>query len=94
MAPAATSRSISARLVPSSSSTSTVCSPSRGAARRSGDRPMLAGRSPEDIEALYRKREPFYRQAHLTVDTTALGVDQVVAKVMAAQRGAHADAVR
>jgi hypothetical protein len=55
---------------------------------------MLAGRSPEDIAALYRQREPFYRQAHLAVDTTALGVDQVVMKMMAALRGDHADAVR
>jgi shikimate kinase len=53
-------------------------------ARRSGHRPMLAGRSAEETEALYRMREPFYRQAHVTVDTTALGVDQVVAHVMAA----------
>jgi shikimate kinase len=58
-------------------------------ARRTGNRPMLAGRSAEETEALYRRREPFYRQAHLTVDTTALGVDQVVAHVLAALRGDH-----
>jgi shikimate kinase len=64
-------------------------------ARRGGDRPMLAGRSPEDVETLYRQREPFYRQAHLAVDTTALGVDQVVARVMAALRQAQGlDALR
>lgn len=56
-------------------------------ARRSGNRPMLAGRTGEEIEALYRQREPFYRQAHLTVDTTGLGVDQVVGRVLTALRG-------
>jgi shikimate kinase len=50
----------------------------RGAA---ADRPMLAGRSRADAEALYRLREPFYRQADITVDTTALGPDQVAARV-------------
>lgn len=55
-------------------------------ARRTGGRPMLQGRSPEEIEALYRAREPFYRQAHLVVDTAGLGVDQVVRRVLAALR--------
>jgi shikimate kinase len=59
-------------------------------ARRSGDRPMLAGRSAADVEALYREREPYYRAAHLTVDTTGLGVDQVVARVLRALRPADA----
>ncbi|MGH7313995.1 MAG: shikimate kinase, partial [Candidatus Rokuibacteriota bacterium] len=44
-------------------------------AGRGGQRPMLAGRAPEDIEALYRAREPYYAQAHLSVDTTGLGPD-------------------
>jgi shikimate kinase len=61
-------------------------------ARRSGERPMLAGRAPEDVEALYRAREPYYAQAHLSVDTTGLGPDQVVARVLAALR--EADAAR
>jgi len=47
-----------------------------------GDRPMLAGRSREDAEALYRSREPYYRQADLTVDTTRLGPDQVATRVL------------
>jgi shikimate kinase len=47
-----------------------------------GDRPMLAGRSREDAEALYRSREPYYRQADLMVDTTRLGPDQVAARVL------------
>jgi len=55
-------------------------------ATRSGDRPMLAGRSPVEIEELYRRRELFYRQAHVTVDTTGIGPDEVVARVMAALR--------
>ena len=55
-------------------------------ARRTGGRPMLQGRSPEEIEAIYRDREPFYRQAHVVVDTAGLGVDQVVRRVLAALR--------
>jgi shikimate kinase len=55
-------------------------------ARRAGDRPMLAGRTPEEIEALYRQREPYYRQAHIAVATSGLGVDQVVARIVAALR--------
>jgi shikimate kinase len=58
-------------------------------AGRLGGRPML-DRSPADIEALYRSREPYYAQAHVTVDTAGLGVDQVVARVLAALRESHA----
>ncbi|HSE06025.1 MAG TPA: shikimate kinase [Methylomirabilota bacterium] len=53
-------------------------------ARRSGERPMLAGRRRDEIEALYRAREPYYRQADLTVDTTGSNPDQVVAKLLLA----------
>ena len=56
-------------------------------AARRGGRPMLDGRPFEEIEQLYRRREPFYRQADVTVDTSGLGPDQVVAKVLAALRG-------
>lgn len=59
-------------------------------ARRSGGRPMLAGRTEADLDALYRARQPFYRQAHVTVETGGLGPDQVVARVLAALREAHA----
>jgi len=59
-------------------------------ARRSGDRPMLAGRSAEELEALYRAREPYYQRAHIMVDTSGLGPDQIVARVLAALRGIHA----
>ena len=45
------------------------------------ERPMLASRSRAEVEALYRAREPYYRQADITVDTTALGPDQVAARV-------------
>ena len=55
-------------------------------ARRGGDRPMLTGRSPADVEALYRQRTAFYRQAHLTIDTTGLGIDEVVSRVLRALR--------
>jgi shikimate kinase len=55
-------------------------------ATRAGARPMLNGRSPEELEALYRTREPYYARAHLTIDTAGLGLDQVVARIMAALR--------
>jgi shikimate kinase len=55
-------------------------------AGRRGGRPMLDGRPYEQVEALYRAREPYYRQADVTVDTSGLGPDQVVAKVIAALR--------
>ena len=58
-------------------------------AQRIGGRPMLE-RSAADIEALYRAREPYYARAHLTVDTTGLGVDRVVSRVLAALRDTHA----
>ncbi|HEU4440183.1 MAG TPA: shikimate kinase [Methylomirabilota bacterium] len=53
-------------------------------ARRAGERPMLAGRARDDVAALYRAREPYYRQADVTVDTTDVGPDQVVARVLQA----------
>ena len=49
-----------------------------------GERPMLAGRSREDVEALYQSRMPFYAQADFAVDTTALGPDQVAAEILTA----------
>ena len=52
-----------------------------------------SGRTPEEIEALYRAREPYYAQAHLTVDTAGLGIDQVVARILAALRERHAERV-
>lgn len=58
-------------------------------AGRIGGRPML-DRAPADIEALYRSREPYYAQAHLTVETGGLGVDQVVSRVLTALRESHA----
>jgi shikimate kinase len=59
-------------------------------AARIGDRPMLAGRTRAEIEELYRSRRPYYGRAHLTIDTTGLGADQVVARVLSALRQAHA----
>jgi shikimate kinase len=58
-------------------------------ARRAGARPMLDGRTPAELEALYRGREPYYARAHLTVNTDALGVDQVVGRLLAALRNTH-----
>jgi len=46
-----------------------------------GHRPMLASRTPEEVEALYRTRLPYYRQADVTVETAGLGPDQVAARV-------------
>jgi shikimate kinase len=51
-------------------------------ARRSGTRPMLHERSREEVEALYHKREPYYREAHLTIDVGGLSLDQVVARII------------
>jgi len=59
-------------------------------AGRSGDRPMLAGRGAEELRALYRAREPYYRRAHIVIDTSGLGPEQVVARVLIALRGTHA----
>ena len=53
-------------------------------ALRGGDRPMLSGKTREQAEALYEARKPFYAKADLAVDTTALNVDQVAARVAAA----------
>jgi shikimate kinase len=51
-----------------------------------GERPMLAGRTREDAQALYQSRVPFYAQADFAVDTTARGPDQVVAEILATLR--------
>ena len=55
-------------------------------ALRGGERPMLAGRTRDDVRALYRSREPFYARAAFTVDTTSLGPDQVAARIAAVLR--------
>ena len=54
-----------------------------------GNRPMLDGRSIAEIEELYRVRQPYYRRAHIAIDTTGLGADQVAVRVLAALREAH-----
>jgi shikimate kinase len=59
-------------------------------ARRGGQRPMLDNRAAAEIEALYRAREPYYAQAHLTVDTVGQTVDQVVHRIVSALRESHA----
>lgn len=51
-------------------------------ASRAGGRPMLESRSREEVTALLRQREPYYGQAHLTVDTAELGVDAVVNRIL------------
>jgi len=47
-------------------------------ALKSGTRPILSRRTREEIEALYRQRESYYRQADVVVETTGLSLDQVV----------------
>jgi shikimate kinase len=59
-------------------------------AGRSGARPMLTDRTPAEIEALYRAREPHYARAHVIVDTAGLGIDQVVGRVLGMLRDSHA----
>jgi len=59
-------------------------------ASRVGNRPMLESRSMTDVEELYRARQPYYRRAHITLDTTGIGTDQVVARILTALREAHA----
>jgi shikimate kinase len=51
-------------------------------ARRGGDRPMLAGRSREDAQALYEARKADYGQAHLAVEVSRLGVDGTVNRIL------------
>jgi shikimate kinase len=58
-------------------------------ASRTSDRPMLTGRTLAEIEALYRQRTAFYRQAHLIIDTTGLAIDEVVSRVLRALRDSH-----
>ena len=55
-------------------------------ASRAAARPMLDGKPKAEVQALYESRIPFYRQAHLTVDTGGLGVDQVVNRILALLR--------
>src|SRR4029077_7942409 len=59
-------------------------------ASRIGNRPMLESRSMTEVEDLYRSRQPYYRRAHITIDTTGIGADQVVARILTALRAAHA----
>lgn len=55
-------------------------------ALRSGSRPMLVGRSREEVEALYRARIPFYERADIGVDATDAGPERVAARVLQALR--------
>jgi shikimate kinase len=55
-------------------------------ALRSGSRPLLGGKPKEEVAALYHGREPYYRQAHLVVETAGLGVDQVVRRILSLLR--------
>jgi shikimate kinase len=59
-------------------------------ARRQGARPMIANRTDAEIQALYDAREPYYRQAHLTIETDGRTVDQVVGELVSTLRTDHA----
>jgi shikimate kinase len=61
-------------------------------AARAGARPLLDGRSKDEVRALYASRTPYYRQADLTVETDRLGVDRVVNHVLALLRAAEGKA--
>jgi shikimate kinase len=51
-------------------------------ANRVGGRPLLAGRSVEEVRALFDARKAYYSQAHLAIDTTHLGVDAVANRIV------------
>lgn len=51
-------------------------------ASRLGGRPMLSGRSREELIALNEARKPYYSQAHLAVDASHLGVDGAVGRIL------------
>lgn len=51
-------------------------------ATRLGGRPMLAGRSREEVAALYEDRRPHYARADLAIDTTRMAVDGVVKRIL------------
>ena len=51
-------------------------------ASRVGGRPMLMGRGTDDVRALFEARKAYYSQAHLAIETTHLGVDAVVNRIV------------
>lgn len=51
-------------------------------AGRVGSRPMLMGRALDDVQALFEARKAYYSQAHLAIETTHLGVDAVVSRIV------------
>jgi shikimate kinase len=53
-------------------------------ALRAGERPMLAGRTREDVRRLHQSRVPFYAQADMTVDTASLVPEHVAAEIQRA----------
>ena len=51
-------------------------------ATRLGGRPMLAARSREESRRLFEARKAYYGQAHVAIDSTHLGVDQVASRIV------------
>lgn len=53
------------------------------------DRPLLRG-DREEVEELWAERQPFYRQADWIIDTTDMGIDEVVQEIIhLIEGGAH-----
>jgi len=60
-------------------------------AARTGARPMLKGRTPEELESLYRAREPFYRRSVEAGSRVGLGDDRCGAAArLTVERDHHA----
>lgn len=54
------------------------------------DRPLLRG-DREEIEERWAKRQPIYRQADLIIDTTDMGIDEVVQEIICEIKGGVSD---
>lgn len=54
------------------------------------DRPLLKG-DQEEIEERWAKRQPIYRQADLIIDTTDMGIDEVVQEIIHEIKGGAND---
>lgn len=57
------------------------------------DRPLLKA-SPEEIEQLWSDRQPVYNQADLVIDTTDIGIDDVVREILQKIEGGFENVAR
>ncbi|GFN23287.1 shikimate kinase [Thermanaeromonas sp. C210] len=53
----------------------------------SAGRPLVRGRSREEVAALLKKREPYYSFADLKIDTAAKGPEEIVEEIMEGLKG-------